>query len=203
MAEYRVLMIVCTVIAAGLLASPVLAVEAAPGETVLFCTAGGSQEHPDIDGGMVVWEDGRDDRSIYYAAAPGSGGRKVAGGYAEERYPSVSGDFIAWQDRRHGNWEIYLFSPYDGERRITNSTTDQTMPIVHGNHIAWYDTRKGYTDICLYDIATGKETYLGCSPRIEWKLALSERYVVWEVFFEEKTAYEIQTEEKLGIAASG
>jgi beta propeller repeat protein len=180
MAECKTLILVCAVIVIGLLAPPVLAVEAAPGDTVLFCTARGSQEHPDIDGHMVVWEDGRDGKYIYYSTAPGSGGRRITGGYAEQRYPSVSGNFIVWEDRRHGNWEIYLFSPSGGERRITNSTTNQRMPVVHGDHAVWYDTREGGVDICLYNIETGRETYLDCSPVTEWKPALSDEYVVWE-----------------------
>ncbi|MBP7410659.1 MAG: PKD domain-containing protein, partial [Methanoculleus sp.] len=180
MAEYRALMVVCAVVVAGLLAPPVLAVEAASGETVPFCTAAGSQERPDIDGGMIVWEDGRDGRYIYYSTTPGSDGRRITDGYAGQEYPSVSGDYIFWQDQRHGNTEIYLFSPSGGERRVTNSTTGQRMPVVHGDHAVWYDTRKGSVDICLYEIATGRETYLDCSPVTEWKPALSDEYVAWE-----------------------
>jgi beta propeller repeat protein len=195
MAGRITLIVVCTVVLAGLLAPPVLAVAAAPGEMVLFCTASGSQEHPDIDSGMVVWEDGRDGKYIYRSGSPGSDGLRITDGSAAQAYPSISGDHIAWEDRRDGNSEIYLFSSQGGEKRITNSTTDQLRPVVSRDHIVWYDSRKGEVDICLYDIGTNQETYLECSPVTQWKPALSERYVVWE----ESTgdgdiwAYEIET----------
>lgn len=195
-----ILLVIGIVVVIGLL-PPTQAVEMAPGDILPFCTASGAQERPDIDGNRVVWEDGRNGRSIYHSSIPGSEGQRITDNSIEQRNPSISGDYIAWQDRRHGNWEIYLFSHSTGERRITNSTTDQQMPVVHGDHIVWYDTRQGDLDICLYTIGTGQETYLSCSPVTEWKPALSDNYVAWE----EKTGggdiwvYNIWTNEKRQI----
>lgn len=177
------LLFICTVAAIWLLLPPAQAIVAAPGDLVYICTAGGAQEHPDIDGNRVAWEDSRLGRYIYCSDTHGGGEQRITNedlDHADQRNPSISGDVIAWQDRRHGNWEIYLFSRSGGERRITNSTTNQQMPVVCRDHIAWYDTRRGYLDICLYNIETGRETYLDCSPVTEWRPAISEEYVVWE-----------------------
>ncbi|WP_292520084.1 PKD domain-containing protein [Methanoculleus sp.] len=181
MAEYNALTIVCTVIAIGLLASPAMAGEKAPGDLVSICIDGGSQEHPDIDGNMVVWEDGRNGGSIYYLSSPGSGGQKVAGEGTGQRYPSVSGNYVVWEENRNMSPDICFFDVSSGvTTALTDDPADQWMPVVHGEHVVWYDARNGSTDICLYDIGTGSETFLSCSPVTEWKPALSERYVVWE-----------------------
>jgi beta propeller repeat protein len=181
MAERITLILVCTVVIAGLLAPPVLAVPA-PGDTVLFCTAGGSQEHPDIDGSTVVWEDGRNGKYIYYATAPGGEGIRVTTGVAagQQGSPSVSGNRIVWQDSRDSSLAIYMYSPSGGEKRISSGTGDRRMPVVHRDHAVWYEMREGKAGICLYDIGTGEETHLDCSPVTEWRPALSDRYVVWE-----------------------
>ncbi|KDE54575.1 PKD domain-containing protein, partial [Methanoculleus sp. MH98A] len=206
MAEINVLIVVCTVIAVGLLASPAMAGERAPGDIVSICIDGGSQEHPDIDGNMVVWEDGRNGKSIYYSSGPGSAGRKVAGEGTGQRYPSVSGDYIVWEENRNMSPDIYFFEISGGvTTALTDDPADQRMPVVHGEHVVWYDARGGSTDICLYEIGTGSETFLSCSPVTDWKPALSERYVVWE----ESTgggdiwAYDIWSGERHQITSNG
>ncbi|WP_286878797.1 hypothetical protein, partial [Methanoculleus sp. UBA413] len=70
MTACKALIVICTAIAIGLLASPAMAGERAPGDIVSICIDGGSQEHPGIDGGTVVWEDGRNGKSIYYSSGP-------------------------------------------------------------------------------------------------------------------------------------
>jgi len=181
MAESKALIIICTVVVIGLLVSPAMAGERAPGDIISICIDGGSQEHPDIDGNMVVWEDGRNGNSIYYSSGPGSAGQKVAGEGTGQRYPSVSGDYVVWEENRNMSPDICFFEISSGvTTALTDDPADQRMPVVHGEHVVWYDARKGSTDICLYDIATGSETFLSCSPVTDWKPALSERYVVWE-----------------------
>ncbi|MDD4567400.1 MAG: PKD domain-containing protein, partial [Methanoculleus chikugoensis] len=180
MTACKALIVICTAIAIGLLASPAVAGERAPGDIVSICIDGGSQEHPDIDGGTVVWEDGRNGKSIYYSSGPGSGSRKVAGAGTGQRYPSVSGDYIVWEENRNMSPDICLFDASTGvTTALTDDPADQWMPVVHGEHVVWYDARSGSPDICLYDIETGSETFLSCSPVTDWKPALSERYVVW------------------------
>lgn len=183
-----------------------MAGERAPGDIVSICIDGGSQEHPGIDGGTVVWEDGRNGKSIYYSSGPGSGGRKVAGGGTGQRYPSVSGDRIVWEENRNMSPDICLFDLSTGvTTALTDDPADQWMPVVHGEHVVWYDARSGSTDICLYAIETGSETFLSCSPVTRWKPALSERYVVWE----ESTGngdiwlYDIRSGERRQITGNG
>ena len=183
MAGSKLIVLICTIVIVWLLLPSAQAISTAPGDLVHICTAGGAQEHPDIDGDRVVWEDARSGRYIYHSGTSGGEGRRITGEdlkHADQRNPSISGDTIVWEDWRHGNREIYLFSRSGGERRITSSTTDQQLPIICGDHIAWYDTRQGRPDICLYSTKTGQETYLNCSPVTEWRLAVSDEYVVWE-----------------------
>ena len=199
MAERETLIIVCIVL--GLLVSPALAVQAAPGELVRFCTAGGPQEHPDVDGDTVVWEDGRDGKYIYYSDTPGDTGRRATDGGGGQKYPSVSGDYIVWEDNRNMSPDVYLFGFSTGTKALTDDPEAQRMPVIYGDHVVWYDTQEDGVDICLYNIETDRKTYLDCSPVTEWKPALSERYVVWE----ESTgggdiwAYDIQAREKQRI----
>ncbi|WP_066957167.1 PKD domain-containing protein [Methanoculleus thermophilus] len=172
----NILILVCTVVALGLLASPSMAGEMAPGNVVPVSIEAGPQEYPDIDGDMIVWVDGR--KSIYYSSGPGVRAWSVAG---EGGSPSVSGDYIVWEEILNMSLDICLFDLSGGVTRVlTDDPTDQWMPVIYGERVAWYDARSGSTDICLYDIGTGNETFISCSPVTEWRPALSERYLVWE-----------------------
>ena len=206
MVGWKALIVVCTAIAAGLLAAPVMAGEGAPGSVVPFCVAGGSQEHPAIGGGVVAWEDGRDGGSIRYSDLPAGEGQRVTGGGTGQRYPSVSGDYIVWEEILDTNLDICLFEISSGKTRVlTDGQADRWKPVVCDGHVVWYDAGGGSTDICLHEIETGNEVLLSCSPVTEWKPALSERYVVWE----ESTGngdiwlYDILSKERHQITRSG
>jgi len=200
------------VVLAGLLALPALAVESAPGEMVVFCTAGGSQEHPDIDGDMVVWEDGRNgNRGIYSSSEPGPGARITDETASEER-PSISGDYIVWQENRDGNWDIYLYRRSTGEEtQLTTDPGNQWLPIVRGNRVAWYDDSSGRTNVVLYDItAKAVKTSIDADAKTTipygstgFAPALSDRYLGWVKGGDDRIwYYEIDTGET-GPASPG
>ncbi len=66
------LALLCAIVVIGLLIPPVMAVEVAPGSLAPFIVHPGSQEHPAIDGNMVVWEDGRNgNKDIYFSESAG------------------------------------------------------------------------------------------------------------------------------------
>ena len=219
------LRLLCVVVAVGLLISPVMAIETAPGEKI-YHPFGKAQEHPDIDGNMIVWEDDRNDeqergvKDIFLASvsdfrnAPYTlpVGTRITNDPASQEKPSISGDSIVWQDNRNGNWDIYLYQrSKDNETRLTTDTGNQWLPIVRGNYIAWYDDSSGRTNIALYDIAAKKvKDIIDCNARTtipggktEFKPALSEKYVAWVESGEERIRYyEIGTG-KIGHASTG
>ncbi|NLB01546.1 MAG: hypothetical protein GX837_11440, partial [Methanomicrobiales archaeon] len=203
MTKQAYLMLLCAVIAIGLMISPAVAVETAPGDP-FYCRLDKAQEHPDIDGNMIVWEDDRNgNKDIYFGtvdkfkADPYLGnqyvsytGEKITNNPASQEKPSISGDYIVWQDNRNGDWDIYLYrrSTYE-ERRLTGDAGNQWMPAICGNYAAWYDDSSGRTNVVLYDINAGKvKTTIDCNAHTripgatattEFKPALSEKYVAW------------------------
>ncbi|KLK87968.1 hypothetical protein SZ63_08225 [Methanoculleus sediminis] len=199
MKKLTYLTLLCAVVIVGLLASPVMAAKTAPGEYVPFVVFSGSQEYPDIDGNMVVWEDGRNgNKDIYFSDSPGSSGIGITNDPASQERPSISGNHIVWQDYRNGNWDVYLYDrSTGGEELLTNDTGKQWLPIVRGNYVAWYDDSSGDTSIVLYDIAAGSvKDVIECDARTtipggstEFKPALSEKYVAWIEEADERVYY--------------
>jgi PGF-pre-PGF domain-containing protein len=210
MTKHTNLALLCAVVILGLLIPPALAVDTAPGTPKEYILPGG-QEHPDVDGNMVVWEHSLlgGARDIYCMSTPGGSPRAITDDPASQERPSVSGDYVVWQDNRNGNWDIYLYSfSKDETTRLTTSAADQWLPVIHGNYVAWYDNRGGSTDICLYDISAGEEKgLLGCSPYLgtdttKFKPAVSEKYVAWEETGSGIWLYDIATGAKKQVSPS-
>ncbi|NLA99977.1 MAG: hypothetical protein GX837_03300, partial [Methanomicrobiales archaeon] len=190
--------LLCAIVIIGLLISPVMAVDAAPGEMIYRPFVNG-QERPDIDGDMIVWEDDRNgNKDIYFGTVDEFRdkpplptiriGEGITSDDASQEKPSISGDYIVWQDNRHGNWDIYLYDrSTETTTQLTNDTGNQWMPAVSGNYAAWYDNSSSKTNIVLYDIAADSvKDVIECDAKTtipggttEFKPALSENYVAW------------------------
>lgn len=178
-----------------------MAVETAPGED-LYCRFDKAQERPDIDGDIIVWEDGRNgNKDIYlgevskFRADPGLStlnpsyvGEQITDHSASQEKPSISGDYIVWQDDRSGDWDIYLYRRSTKESvPLTGDSGDNWMPIVHGNYAAWYHDDNSKTEIVLYDITKDVKTTIDCDAKTtipwvdttEFRPALSDGYVAW------------------------
>lgn len=221
MRKHAYLVLLCAVVAIGLLMPPVMAVETASGEEI-YRPFNGAQEHPDIDGNMIVWDDNRYDelnngvKDIFLATVeefqstpPYSYvGTRITDDPASQEKPSISEDYIVWQDNRHGNWDIYLYQRSTSTTtRLTTDSGNQWLPIVRGNYIAWYDNSSGSTNIVLYDIAAGDvKDVINCDAKTTipygstgFKPALSEKYVAWveendgRVYY-----YDIEAEDPVG-----
>jgi len=191
------LALLCAVVIIGLLIPPVLAGEASPEAGDYFYRPFDyAQDHPDIDGDIIVWEDSRNDnlKDIYFGTvdrfrdSPGYTGERITSDPAFQKRPSISGDYIVWQGNQSGNWDIYLYERSSKTaEKLTDDPGDQRLPAIHGDYIAWYDDSSGKTEIVLYDIAAGdvKDT-IKCDARTtipfgktEFKPALSDKYVAW------------------------
>ncbi|WP_292367048.1 MULTISPECIES: Ig-like domain-containing protein [unclassified Methanoculleus] len=186
-----------------------MAVEVAPGSLAPFIVHLGSQEHPDVDGNMVVWEDGRNgNKEIYFSDSAGYIGDRITENAASQERPSISGDYIIWQDYRNGNWDIYLYNRVTKEEtQLTSDTGKQWLPAISGNYAAWYDDSSGETNVVLYDIAdeTVKDV-IECDAKTtipygstDFKPALSEKYVAWVEEADGRIQYyDIATETTVG-----
>ncbi len=216
MREMRHLALLCAVVIVGLLIPSAMAVETAPGED-LYCRFDKAQERPDIDGDIIVWEDGRNgNKDIYlgevskFRADPGLStlnpsyvGEQITDHSASQEKPSISGDYIVWQDDRSGDWDIYLYRRSTKKSvPLTGGSGDNWMPIVHGNYAAWYHDDNGKTEIVLYDITKDVKTTIDCDAKTtipwadttEFRPALSDGYVAWVESGEESVKfYEIGT----------
>jgi PGF-pre-PGF domain-containing protein len=194
-----------------------MAVEAAPGE-YLYRSFDKAQNHPDIDGNMIVWEDDRNDqKDIYFGtidafrSSLGYTGERITDNPDSEERPSISGDYIAWQVNRSGNWDIYLYERSTGDgKQLTNDTGKQWLPIVRGDYVAWYDSSSGRTNIVLYDIARNVTAVIDCDAKTtipggatEFKPALSEKYVAWIEESDQKVHYyDITADEIAGLVST-
>lgn len=197
MTRHAYLALLCAVVAIGLLIPPAMAVEPAPGES-LYRPFDYAQDRPDIDGDMIVWEDGRNGNPDIYlgtvgefqASLGGYTGERITDRSASQEKPAISGNYIVWQDYRNENWDIYLYDHSTGiETQLTTDPGKQWMPEISGNYVAWYDDSADGTNIVLYDIAEGtvkatidadaKMTIPYSTTPTEFKPALSERYVAW------------------------
>ncbi|MDV2482467.1 PGF-pre-PGF domain-containing protein [Methanoculleus sp. Wushi-C6] len=210
MTKHTHLALLCAVIVLGLLIPPALAVGTAPGTPREYVLPGG-QEHPSIDGDMVVFERSllNGPKDIYCMSTSGTGLRPITNDNVPQERPSISGDYVVWQENRNGNWDIYLYSfSKDETLQLTDSPADQWLPVIHGNYVVWYDNRGGSTDICLYDISAKKEKgMIGCNPELgtdttKFKPALSDDYVSWEEVGSGLRLYEIATGTKRTVSSS-
>ncbi len=222
MTERKHLALLCAVAIIGLLISPVSAVEAAPGEHI-YRGFDKAQNHPDLDGNTIVWEDDRNgNKDIYlgtidqFRPQPSSyTGERITSDPASQERPSISGDYIVWQDDRNGNWDIYLYDrSTDVETQLTNDTSNQWLPVVHGNYVAWYDDGSGATNIVVYDIAEGavkdvierdvRTTIPFAAVSTEFRPALSEQYVAWvdDLDGEKIWYYDLAAEEIAGAVTT-
>ena len=210
MTKHTHLALLCAVVIIGLLMPPVMAVEVAPGASQDYLLPGGN-EHPDVDGNMIVWERSllRGPKDIYSMTTSGSDIRSLTNDNASQERPSISGDYVVWQDNRSGDWDIYLYSFSENTTsRLTNDTADQWLPVIHGNYAVWYDNREGSTDIVLYDIGAGEEKALiDCNPALgtdvtRFKPTLSDEYVAWEETGAGILLYEIATGTSRAVSPS-
>jgi len=204
------LALLCAIVIIGLSIPPVMAVGTAPGTSREYILPGGN-EHPDIDGDMIVFEysQANGPKDIYCMTTSGGSIRALTGDNASQERPSISGDYAVWQDNRNGDWDIYLYSFSTNETVLltVEDTANQWLPVIHGNYVVWYDDSGGDTNIVLYDIAAGEETTIVCNPELgtdttKFKPAVSDEYVAWEEVDDGIWLYEIDTGSRWAVSPS-
>lgn len=118
------------------------------GSQTTFTISGkvGNEEHPRIDGDLVVW----DWQGDIYGYNLASGQRLTITQDAWfQLWPAVSGNLVVWMDNRNGRWDIYGYDLALGEEYwlSENASEEAFQPAVWGNLAAW--------DHSLADGATG------------------------------------------------
>ncbi len=135
-----------------------------------------------IYGGLVVWEDYRNDPyggymgpgignpDIYiYNLSSGSemavctqrsgdGGRNSA-----QQNPDIWENLVVWEDWRNGNADIYIYDLSDpGQQQngtqLTFDSENQVKPRIWGHYVVWIDYRNGLDgDIYAYDLSVDSD----------------------------------------------
>jgi beta propeller repeat protein len=96
----------------------------------------GNEEHPRIDGDLVVW----DWQGNIYGYDLASGQRLTITQDAWfPWWPAVSGDLVVWMDNRNGRWDVYGYDLALAEEYwlTENASSDAFLPAVSGNLAAW------------------------------------------------------------------
>jgi len=108
------------------------------GSQTTFTISGktGNEEHPRIDGDLVVW----DWQGDIYGYDLASGQRLTITQDAwYQWWPAVSGNLVVWMDNRNGRWDIYGYDLALGEEYwlSENASEEAFQPAVWGNLAAW------------------------------------------------------------------
>jgi len=73
-----------------------------------ICDNSFSQQNPDIDGNIIVWQDDRNDNwDIYGYNLTRREEFRITDNPYDQTNPAISGSVVVWQDNRNGNWNIY------------------------------------------------------------------------------------------------
>lgn len=115
----------------------------------------GAQQHPQISGTRVVWQDNRGGTwQIYTKDTADAVSTAVTANSADHQYPAIDGNIIVWQDNRNGNSDIYGYNLTSAQEFvICNDAGNQERPVIAGNWVAWQDDRNGNWDIYAYNLA--------------------------------------------------
>jgi beta propeller repeat protein len=145
-------------------------------------TSTASQEHPDIFGYRIVYQDSRNgnwDIYMYTVQGVSPPEARVTTNAANQIAPSIYGDLIVYQDDRNGNWDIYMYNlTSQTETRITTNNSTQQSPEIWGTRMVWEDYRNGNPNIYVYDLTTHTETRLTTTSSRE--PSISDRRVAYE-----------------------
>jgi TolB protein len=101
-------------------------------------------------------------------------------------YASIQGGRVVYEDHRGPGIEIYGVDLHTGlEFAVIHDTPHQHYPVIYGDIVAYTDLRNSTTgldgtDIFARDLVTGQEFAVTTAPGQQIKLAISERYIVWE-----------------------
>ncbi|MDK2890182.1 MAG: hypothetical protein PWR21_814 [Methanoculleus sp.] len=211
MKKFTHLALLCAIVIIGLSIPPVMAVDIAPGTSKEYILPGGN-EHPDVDGDIIVFEYSLlgEPKDIHCMTTSGGNIHALTDDNASQERPSVSGDHVVWQDDRNGDWDIYLYSFSTNKTVLLteDDTANQWLPVIHGNYVVWYDDSGGDTNIVLYDIGAGNvKATIACNPEIgtdttKFKPAVSDEYVAWEEKGDGIWLYEIATGSRQAVSQS-
>lgn len=116
------------------------------------CSARGVQSHPDVDAGVVVWQDRRKGDWDIYARDLYHGAEKcICGARSRQTDPAVGGGWVVWVDRRGADDDIYgrpaawVAAPnvwrLGRTLAVCTAPGAQREPVAGGGYVAWTDGR--------------------------------------------------------------
>lgn len=137
-----------------------------------------SQRTPDVSGGVIVWEDGRDIYSYDYVE---QSLLPICILSKNQIYPAVSGDYVIWQDNRVDAFnDIYGFNMKTNEEvAICTVAGMQAYAAIDGDIVVWMDTRNVVSDIYGYDLSSGDEFAVCTAVGSQDSPAVCGDIVVW------------------------
>lgn len=167
----------------GVVILSVMSILKADYPVVSICADSGDQTVPDVDGGLVVWQDARTGNAdIYWKhfADPNDPNAILMTG--NQKNPAVSGTIIVWQDEQVStNKNIYGCDlttrlPFP----VCTASGNQQNPDVSGSIIVWQDYRNGNSDIYLYNLSTETEEAVCTDGAAQLNPAIDGSLVVWQ-----------------------
>jgi beta propeller repeat protein len=94
------------------------------------------ENHPDISGDWIVWEDYALD--IYAYNIRTSERVTVTNDIIPQQWPRIDGDLLVWEDRRNGDWDIYGFNLVTREEiPLIVEEGDQTRGLPSGDILSY------------------------------------------------------------------
>jgi len=163
----------------------------------------GGQFWPRVDGGRVVWVDGRNNAAggskractncpdnnwniYYYDIAAGREYPAATHQYMETG-PDLAGDRMVWLEREgFRNTAVVLLDLKSGQRqRLTDAAAERPWVRVAGARVVWADGRRNEpaahkegSDVCYYDAATGKAACL-TDTGVQTEPVVSDNRIAW------------------------
>ncbi len=156
---------------------------------VSISTNSRSQEHPQTDGRLVVWEDRQSDGNWDIRAKDLNDSAEAfsitATGDEDERHPVVFWPWVVYRSRAitdpSAPWQLQVYNLVNGSTTAADPTTqDQLDPSIHQGRLVWQDFRNpGVGDIYFKDLTTGVVRPITSDTPGQYYPTVCDQWIVW------------------------
>jgi beta propeller repeat protein len=141
---------------------------------LVICEAVGKQQHPAIEGDIIVWQGEYD---IYgYNLDTEQELEICVNDGANQYYPDIGEGYIVWMDRRSGDYEIYGYDLADGNTISVCTGNNYYHPAVDNSTVVWQYNG----DIYGKYMPSGSDISICTDPCNQSNVAISGDKVVWK-----------------------